>query len=127
MTKQLKSALVRAAGFAAGMASIALFADHAMAETIADVANNTTTNFQSIADVISGGAYLGGAGFGVKAAMKLREHHENPQQVKLSAPVTYGLVAGALLGLPTFLTVGGDSTLGTGGAKNTLQKNVLGN
>ena len=125
MTKQLKSALARVAGFAAGFASLALFADHAMAITIADVGTNTTANYQSIADVISGGAYLGGAGFGVKAAMKLRDHHENPQQTKLSAPITYGLVAGALLGLPTFLTVGGDSTLGQNGTKNSLQKNVL--
>jgi hypothetical protein len=125
MTKQLKAALLRASSFAAGFAALALFADHAMAETIADVATNTSQNYQAIADVISGGAYLGGAGFGVKAAMKLRDHHDNPQQVKLSAPITYGLVAGALLGLPTFLTVGGDSTLGTSGQQNSLSSGVL--
>lgn len=109
-----------------GIGAIALFAfgDSAMAKDFADVATNLNSQFQSAADLISGGAYLGGAGMGVQSALKFREHNENPQQVKLSKPLTYALVSGALLGLPSFLSVGADSA----GLedKNSLGSSVLG-
>lgn len=109
-----------------GAAAIALFAfaDSALAKTFSDVAGSINGQFQGAANLISGGSYLAGAGFGVQSALKFREHNENPNQTRLSKPLTYAAVAGALLGLPSFLTVGADSA----GLqqKNSLNQSVLG-
>lgn len=109
-----------------GIGALALFAfaDSALAKDFAEVAGSIHSQFQSAADLISGGAYLGGAGMGAQAALKFRDHNENPHQTRLSKPLTYAAVAGALLGLPSFLTVGADSA-GLE-AKNSLHSSVLG-
>lgn len=94
----------------------------AMAVDIKDVANQIRSNFQGVADLMSGGAYLAGAAFGIQSALKFKTHNENPQQVKLSQPMTYALVAGALLSLPTFLTIGTDVLFLNGGQKTTVNR-----
>ncbi len=109
-----------------GIGALALFAfgDSALAKDFGDIAANINGQFQGAADLISGGAYLGGAGMGVQSALKFKEHNENPNQTKLSKPLTYAAVAGALLGLPSFLSVGADSAGLT--EKNSLGSSVLG-
>lgn len=92
----------------------------ALAVDLKTVADQIRSNFQGIADLMSGGSYLAGAAFGIQAALKFKAHNENPQQVKLSQPITYALVAGALLSLPTYLTVGSDVLFQNGGTKNTV-------
>ena len=109
-----------ALGFALGDASAL-----SMAVDAAAVANQVRSNFQGIADLMSGGAYLAGAAFGIQAALKFKAHNENPQQVKLSQPMTYAIVAGALLSLPTFLTTGSDTMFSGGGQKNSIYGGVL--
>ena len=64
----------------------------------------------SVADMISGAAYIGGAGLGVLSLFKLKEYSDNSQQNKLSKPLILMMVSAGLLSLPSFLTVGGDST-----------------
>ena len=121
MNKQIKSALVYSAAavgaFVAGIES-------SWAADFKSTAGKVHEQFQGAADLISGGAYIGGAAFGVQAAMKLREHSENPQQTRLSKPLTFGVVSGALLALPSFLSVGTDS-MGFD-QKNSLSKGTLG-
>jgi hypothetical protein len=68
---------------------------------------------------------LAGAAFGIQSALKFKAHNENPQQVKLSQPMTYAIVAGALLSLPTFLTTGADTMFSGGGQKNSIHGGVL--
>lgn len=63
----------------------------------------------SILDLIAGVAYLAGSLFGVKAAVQLRDNTENPQQTRLSKPLTSMAVSGILLGLPSFTGMFGES------------------
>lgn len=53
--------------------------------------------------IMKGVAYLAGAIFGVKAAIQLRDHTENPQQTRLSKPLTSMTVSTAGLALPGVL------------------------
>ena len=92
----------------------------------AAVADNVRGNFGALADLLGGGAYLGGAGFGIQSALKFKAHNENPQQNPLSKPITYGVVAGALLALPTFLTTGSDTMFNSGGQATSINGNNLG-
>lgn len=121
--RRILSALAYAAG---GAALFFIGSDPALAVQFNDVARNLNNQAQGAADLISSGSYLVGAGFGVQAALKFKEHNDNPQQVKLSKPLTYALVAGALLALPTFLSVAPDSAFGGGGQQNSIHGNVLG-
>lgn len=124
---KLKKNALAALGYAASaLGMFALGVDPAFAQDFNAVAGNLTGQFQGAADLISGGAYLVGAGLGVQAALKFKEHNENPQQVKLSKPLTYAMVAGCLLALPSFLTVGSESTFGPGATKSGLCSGVLG-
>ena len=95
------------------LASLAL-ADQAFAQnaaTAGDMASGVFKQFRDFANVITGGAMLAGIGIGVMAAIKLKNHAENPQQEKLTKPIIYFIVAGALIGLPSFLNTG-KGTLG---------------
>ena len=106
-------------GYALGAAGLFLLGDNAQAATLKVIADGASQQFQSVAELLSTGSYLVGAGMAVQAALKFKEHNENPQQVKLSKPVTYALVAGMLLGLPTWMTVGKDSMFGDSQATTT--------
>ena len=120
-----KSTVLPVLGYS--LAAVGLFilgSEPAMAIEFNVVAGKLDDQFKGAADLISGGSYLAGAGFGVQAALKFREHNENPQQTKLSKPLTYAMVAGALLGLPSFLSVGSDSAGLT--KKNDINGSVLG-
>lgn len=120
MNKKIKSALVYSA---ATMGALVAGMESSWAKDFKDVGGKVQEQFQSAADLISGGAYLGGAAFGVQAALKLREHSENPQQTRLSKPLTMGAISGMLLALPSFLSVGTDS-MGLD-QKNSLSKGTL--
>jgi hypothetical protein len=110
-----------AVGMVMGDASLLLGVDAAA------ISDNVRGNFGAVADLLGGGAYLAGAGFGIQSALKFKAHNENPQQVKLSQPLTYGVVAGALLALPTFLDTGADTLFTTGGGdKTSIDGNSLG-
>jgi hypothetical protein len=49
-------------------------------------------------------SYLAGIGFGIKAALKLKESNENKGQTPLSQPITLGVVAAMLFALPSTMT-----------------------
>ncbi len=51
-------------------------------------------------NLLTGFAYLAGAMFGVRSAVLLRDHTENPGNVRLSKPLMAGTVSTALLALP---------------------------
>lgn len=111
---------------ALGVLSVALlaFPELAAAAELKNSMAKLSEQTQSIADVLTGFSYIGGAGVGIRSALLFKEHNENPNTVKLSKPITHALVAGMLLALPSFLTVGADST----GLeqKNSLSGGVLG-
>ena len=92
-----------------GVGALAMSPMGAQAVELQAVLSKAQTQLASVADIISGGAYIIGAGTGVMSLLKFKEHNDNPQQVKLSKPLTLLLVSGGLLSLPSFLTIGGDS------------------
>ena len=71
------------------------------ADDVTDVAENIVQNVNKLPWFISSLAYLTGIYFGAVGVDKLRQHVENPAQVKLSAATSRFLGGGALLALPT--------------------------
>ncbi len=112
--------VLKAASLAAPAAALLLFSDGAFAASAGQVADNIRNQFGSIADMIGGASYIMGAGFGVRGALKLKEHNENPSQVKLSQPLTALVVSGALLALPSVMDTGAESTFGNDSKKTSV-------
>ena len=103
-----------------GVALTALAVDPAMAQT---GLNKVTTELRGqmggVADLLSAVSYIGGVGFGIKAALKLKEHNETKGQTPLSQPITMGIVAALLIALPTFLKTATETLLGGSSQKTT--------
>lgn len=96
-------------------------AQAASAATLGDLANGIVNNTLSgMNNLITGGAYLLGVAFGVKAALKLKEHNESEGRTKLSTPLTLGVVSACLLALPSFLKTGVETTMGSGATMGSL-------
>ena len=115
----MKISTLKAIAYALGAATFAFLPAVAGAVTIGEVSSNVSNNFSALADLLSGGAYLAGAALGIQAALKFKEHNADPRQVKLSQPMTYALVAGALLALPSFIGTATDTMWGSGGGRAT--------
>ena len=94
--------------------------DAALAQDLAGVTARLKGQLPGIADILSIVAYLGGIGFGIKAALKLKEHNESKGQVPISQPITMAVVAALLLALPTLLTNSKATIFGAGGSSATL-------
>ena len=102
-------------------AGLAMFSEPSQAQTLGDIANNIVQGTLGVVNnLITGGAYLLGVAFGVKAALKLKEHNESEGRTKLSTPLTLGVVSALLLALPTFLKSGVETTLGSGATMGSL-------
>ncbi len=102
-------------------AGLAMFSEPSQAQTLGDIANNIVQGtLGGVNNLITGGAYLLGVAFGVKAALKLKEHNESEGRTKLSTPLTLGVVSALLLALPTFLKSGVETTLGSGATMGSL-------
>lgn len=102
-------------------AGLAMFSEPSQAQTLGDIANAIVQGtLGGVNNLITGGAYLMGVAFGVKAALKLKEHNESEGRTKLSTPLTLGVVSALLLGLPTFLKSGVETTLGSGATMGSL-------
>lgn len=103
-----------------GVALTALAVDPAMAQT---GLNKVTTELRGqmggVADLLSAVSYIGGVGFGIKAALKLKEHNESKGQTPLSQPITMGIVAALLIALPTFLKTATETLFGGSSQKTT--------
>ncbi len=90
------------------------FSGVASAQGINSVTTTLLGQMPGITDVLSAIAYIAGVGFGIKAALKLKEYNESKGQVPLSAPITLAVVAALLLALPTFLATSKEAVFGTG-------------
>lgn len=88
---------------------------NALADTetgLGRISTNVASGLRSVIEVISIFAYLGGLAFGVKAALKLKEHNETKGQVPLSQPVITAVVAAFLIALPSLLNVAAETMFG---------------
>jgi len=84
-------------------ASSLVFTGVADAETVSGVAGRLTDQLTNISKLAVGVMFVGGLVTGGMSALKFKEHNENPNQTKLSKPITYLLVSAALIGIPTYL------------------------
>ena len=103
MTKNFKSGIKLAA------LSMLAISGPAFAQDAGDMARGVFGQFRDFADVMTGASLLLGIGAGIMSAMKFKAHAENPQQEKLTKPIIYFLVAGILIGLPSFLNMGSET------------------
>ena len=92
------------------------------AASLGTVAENVTGQFDELANLIGGASYVMGAAFGVRGALKLKEHNENPNAVKLSQPLTSLAVCGALFALPSVMNTGSGTIFGDGAQKTSASK-----
>ena len=110
-------------------ASSLVFTGIADAETVSGVAGRLTDQLTNISKLAVGVMFVGGLVTGGMSALKFKEHNENPNQTKLSKPITYLLVSAALIGIPTYLgtmtnTLNGDghkSSDATGSTFNQIK------
>lgn len=63
-------------------------------------------DMQGWTNLISLLAYVFGIIYGVIAALKLKEHNENPDKMPLFNPMVFMFIAATLMALPTFLSTG---------------------
>lgn len=106
---------------ALGAVGIALVAvEPAMAQGLNNITGTVKSQMPGVAEVLSAVAYVVGIGFGIKAALKLKEHNESKGQIPLSQPITLGIVAAILLALPSFLSTAKEGVFGTGNTGTTI-------
>lgn len=67
--------------------------------------------FEGMANFLSGTCYIGGVAFGIKSALKLKEHHDTEGKTPLSISITLALVSALLLSLPAFIATARNSTV----------------
>ena len=82
--------------------------------TLGTVASGITKTFANITLLITGGSYIAGLGFAIGAIVKFKQHKENPTQTQLGTPITFLVIAAALLFLPSVLDVAGNTLFGSG-------------
>lgn len=117
----LKGSSLKLLGLTAlGLAVFIGSMDVANAQNLSSVTTNLKGQLPGIADILSIVAYLGGIGFGIKAALKLKEHNESKGQVPISQPITMAVVAALLLALPSLLTTSKGTIFGSGTQHTTL-------
>ena len=95
-----------------------LFSGAAYADSTADigtVADNVTATFDSMAKLITAASYIAGLGFAVASILKFKAHKDNPQQITVGVPIALMFVAAALIFLPSFFEVAGNTLFDDGG------------
>ena len=81
-------------------------------DDLAGVADTLRSNFESLAKLVTAGAYLAGMGFAVGAILKFKQHKDNPTQIPVGTPIAMLFVSAALLFLPSIMKVAGKSIFG---------------
>jgi intracellular multiplication protein IcmD len=108
-----KSTLLKSLIFLLAMGSAGIaFADGA---DLGSIAENITSNFSSLTELITACSYIAGLGFAIGAIMKFKMHKDNPTQVPIGTPISLIFIAAALLFLPSILSVTSYTIFGTSG------------
>ena len=122
-----KNKIMKSLGYAAATVGLIFIAmEPAMAQVgLNKITTNVKDQMPGIADVLSAVAYVAGVGFGIKSALKLKEHNESKGQVPLSQPITLAIVAALLLALPALLSTGKEAVFGAGSTGTTLDGTTI--
>lgn len=83
------------------------------------IAQRVSDQMDEMSSLLSGIAYIAGIGFGIKGALKLKEHNESKGQVPLSTPIFLFIVAAILVALPSLLTTSATTIWGDGAYVST--------
>jgi intracellular multiplication protein IcmD len=83
---------------------------------IGAMASSITSTFANIGLMVTGGSYIAGLAFAIGAIMKFKQHKDNPTQIPIGTPISLVFIAGALLFLPSILSVTGQTMFGTAGS-----------
>lgn len=67
---------------------------------------NMYCSFDPISIMVGGAGYLGGIAFGAAAALKFKQHRDNPTQVSIGFPLVYLTIAVGLVYMPSLLSEG---------------------
>lgn len=67
---------------------------------------NMYCSFDPISIMVGGAGYLGGIAFGAAAALKFKQHRDNPAQVSIGFPLVYLTIAVGLVYMPSLLSEG---------------------
>lgn len=102
-------------------------ASFAQSSTFGGAADNVTQQFGQFANLAISGLFLAGIVVGGIAAFKFKAHSDAPQQTKITVPIIYTVVAALLIGLPAFLMMAKNSTLGQGSQAGSINGNVYNN
>lgn len=78
-------------------------------ESIGTVASNVTSTMTNVGQLLGAGAYVAGFGLTIISLFKFKQHHENPQQHTLGAPIGILAIGVALIFLPSVVTTGGQT------------------
>lgn len=89
------------------------------------LAGNLKSTAKSVTDILSILSYVIGVGFGIKGALKFKEHNETKGQTPISQPLVLLAVAAFLLSLPTLLIMARDAVLGTGSSSVSIDNGGL--
>ena len=113
MLHYIKSSLVSVFCFSV----LILISQNAAATSdIGSMAASITSTFANIGYMITGGSYIAGLAFAIGAIMKFKQHKDNPTQVPIGTPISLVFIAGALLFLPSILSVTGYTMFGAAGS-----------
>ena len=83
---------------------------------IGGVAAQLTTNFKSLAQLITASSYVAGLGFAVGAILKFKAHKDNPTQIPVGTPIALIFIAAALLFAPSIFKTAGNTLFQGGGS-----------
>ena len=108
----------------AGPSGFSIGGCSADADTLGQAACFASESLPAIADLMYLLAIVSGCWFAIRAAILLRDHTDNPQQVRLSRPMMAMFVSGSLLGFSQFVNVFTDSIFS--GASDLLTFNKSG-
>ena len=107
------------------MANAADYGNQVAGTGVDNLAGNLRGTAKSVTDILSILSYVVGVGFGIKGALKFKEHNETKGQTPISQPLVLLAVAGFLLSLPTLLIMARDSVLGSGASGVSIENGGL--
>jgi intracellular multiplication protein IcmD len=68
---------------------------------IGSISSQITSNYSSLAQLITAGSYVAGSAFAIASLAKFKGHKDNPTQVPIGTPFAMEAVAAALLFIPS--------------------------
>jgi intracellular multiplication protein IcmD len=79
------------------------------AKGIGGMATNVATAFKPVGKMLIGMSYLCGIGFAMAGIFKFKQHKDNPTQIPVGTPIALMFIGVALVFLPAFFKLGGDT------------------